>query len=65
MGAVQHFETLRDMLEEMSNARIWAGFHYRFSMVVGERLGQQVTDWAVEHYFQRAHRRGHHDDRDA
>jgi hypothetical protein len=65
MDATQHFETVGDMLDEMANARIWAGYHFRNSMDVGERLGRQVVDWSLDHYFQRTHRRGHDDESDA
>ena len=32
---------------EVANARIYAGFHYRYSTVVGTDMGQRVGDYVV------------------
>jgi hypothetical protein len=38
--------------EEVANARIWAGFHYRFSTRVGTQMGFQIGDYVVKHMMQ-------------
>jgi hypothetical protein len=40
--------------EEVANARIWAGFHYRFSTRVGTDMGQQIGEYVVKNTMQPA-----------
>jgi hypothetical protein len=46
-GAVRKWASLRDYSEEVANARIYAGFHYRFSTVVGKEMGKKIGDLTV------------------
>jgi len=34
-------------VNEVSNARIWAGFHYRFSTEVGKDMGRKIGELTV------------------
>jgi len=52
LNAVQHFATADDMRTEIVNARVWGGLHYRFSVVAGALLGQQVAAYDLKHAFQ-------------
>jgi hypothetical protein len=38
--------------EEVANARIWAGFHYRFSTRVGTDMGLQIGEYVVKNVMQ-------------
>jgi hypothetical protein len=38
--------------EEVANARIWAGFHYRFSTRVGTAMGRKIGNYVVETVMQ-------------
>ncbi len=38
--------------EEVANARIWAGFHYRFSTHVGTDMGLQIAEYVVKNVMQ-------------
>lgn len=38
---------LQDYSDEVSNARIYAGFHYRFSTEVGKEMGQKIGELTV------------------
>jgi hypothetical protein len=40
------------ILRRVSNARIWAGFHYRFSTVVGTDMGRRVGEHVVQNVMQ-------------
>jgi hypothetical protein len=51
-GVTHRWSDLRDFVREVSNARIWAGFHYRFSTRVGQDMGQQIGDYVVANYLQ-------------
>ena len=51
LNAVRHFEAPNDLNQEIINARLWAGFHYRFSTVAGVVLGRQVAKFDLRHAF--------------
>jgi len=38
----------------VSHARIWAGFHYRFSMRVGQDMGRKIGEYVVKNVMQPA-----------
>src|SRR5262245_48723266 len=49
MPNVTHrWTTLAAFTQEVANARIWAGFHYRFSTVIGTEMGGKVAQYVVE-----------------
>jgi hypothetical protein len=41
-GVTRHWTRTEDVIQEVSNARIWDGVHYRNSAEVGARMGEQV-----------------------
>jgi hypothetical protein len=49
----RHYETTSDLVQEMVNARVWGGIHYRQSVEVGVDLGQNVARWTLKRYFRR------------
>jgi hypothetical protein len=51
-GIVHRFNNVATMTEEVANARIWAGFHYRFSTRVGTQMGFQIGDYVVKNMMQ-------------
>jgi len=51
-GVVHRFTNVAAMTEEVANARIWAGFHYRFSTRVGTQMGFQIGDYVVKSRMQ-------------
>ncbi len=51
-GVTHHWSTLDDFTTEVANARIWAGFHYRFSTRVGTALGRQVGQYVANTMMQ-------------
>ncbi len=44
-GAVRRYDSIRAMVQEVSDARIWGGVHYRSSTEVGERMGAMSGCW--------------------
>jgi hypothetical protein len=46
-GVTRRFTTLAGYVEEVSNARVWAGFHYRFSTEVGRDMGRKIGELTV------------------
>lgn len=47
-GNVTHsYQSFHEIADEVSNARVWGGIHWRTSVNVGRALGQQVGDVAL------------------
>jgi hypothetical protein len=47
-GVTHRFTNLRAFTDEVANARIYAGFHYRFSTIAGREMGEKIGAWTVE-----------------
>jgi hypothetical protein len=37
---------------EVSDARVWAGFHFRYSQEDGAKLGRRVARFVLANFFQ-------------
>ena len=46
------FESTDDLTREIIDARVYAGIHYRTSVVRGVVLGRKVARWVSRYYFQ-------------
>jgi hypothetical protein len=46
-----HFATANDLKQEIINARIWGGIHYRGSEETGSNVGRKVAHWTLKRYF--------------
>jgi hypothetical protein len=53
-GVTHRFTNLTAFTDEVANARIWAGFHYRFSTRVGTDMGLQIGEYVVKNVMQPA-----------
>ncbi len=63
LSPVRSYARFSDALEEVLNARIYGGMHYRNSTRVGARLGKQVSRYMTRHLFAKPGQKGHaHDD---
>jgi hypothetical protein len=51
-GVTRRWTNLDDYMDEVAAARIAAGFHYRFSTVVGKDMGRQIGVHAVKTVMQ-------------
>ena len=51
LQSVRSYGRFSQVLEDILNARIYGGMHYRSSTVVGKELGRQVSRQAIEHFF--------------
>jgi len=51
-GVTHHWTNMTAFAEEVANARIWAGFHYRFSTRVGTDMGRKIGEYVVQHFMQ-------------
>jgi hypothetical protein len=46
-GVTRKWTRLQDYSDEVSNARIYAGFHYRFSTEAGKDMGRKIAELTV------------------
>jgi hypothetical protein len=46
-GVTRKWSRVQDYGDEVANARIYAGFHYRFSMEVGKDMGRKIGELTV------------------
>jgi hypothetical protein len=50
-GVVRRWTTGKAFTDEVSAARIYGGIHYRTSTVVGQTMGRQIGEYAVQNYL--------------
>ena len=53
-GVTRRWTNMTALTDEIASARIWAGFHYRFSTRVGTNMGRQIGDYVVKSVMQPA-----------
>jgi hypothetical protein len=53
LGVTRSFRGFTEALEEVKNARIFSGIHFRTATEVGTVLGKQVAQYVLEHSFLR------------
>jgi hypothetical protein len=51
-GVVHHWTNVRAFSDEVSEARIWAGFHYRSSTGVGQDMGFKIGEYVAKNFMQ-------------
>jgi hypothetical protein len=52
----RHFARARDLQDEVSNARIWGGIHYRSAVEEGIVIASKTTHQVLARHFKRSHR---------
>jgi len=53
-NTTHNFTSTSDLMKEVENARIYAGFHYHHSVIQGRVLGLKVGDQLMHQYFGQA-----------
>ena len=53
-GVTHRWTNIRAYTDEVSQSRIWAGFHYRFSTRIGQDMGRKIGQYVVENVIQPA-----------
>jgi hypothetical protein len=51
-GETRHCTRFSEVVAEVNNARVWAGFHFRYSQEDGSRIGRKVARFVVRNFFQ-------------
>jgi hypothetical protein len=57
-GVTHRFTNMTAFTDEVANARIWSGFHYRFSTRVGTDMGLKIGEYVVKNVMQPAQTAG-------
>ena len=52
-GQPRHFRRFSDLLQEIVDARVWGGIHFRAADEQGAGIGRKVAAWERRHYFRR------------
>jgi len=55
LTTTQHFNDVDDIQDQVVDARVWLGFHFRNSVKQGEKLGNRVANWELRQFFQPVH----------
>ena len=55
-GVTHRFTSLKAFADEIAEARIWAGFHYRFSTKVGRDMGEKIGAYVAANLMQPSRR---------
>jgi hypothetical protein len=50
-GAIRHYDTEAALNQEVVDARVWLGLHFRFADTAGVQVGQAAADYGLDHYF--------------
>jgi hypothetical protein len=51
-GLTRSFTRLSQAIDEIVNARVWSGIHFRTADEQGEQIGRQVARYRERHYFE-------------
>lgn len=51
-GETRHYKRFRDVVTEVNDARVWAGFHFRYAQEDGTKLGRRVGRFVARNAFQ-------------
>jgi len=56
-GVVLHYTRLRQIVRDVSDARVYGGIHFRNDQDAAEELGKRVASYDLEHLFRKVQRR--------
>jgi hypothetical protein len=51
-GVVRHYDSGHALIQDVVNARVWNGFHFRFADIASRNLAGRLAAWTLDHYFQ-------------
>ena len=58
-GVAREFRSFSQLRDDIVDARVWSGIHFRFSDEEGAKIGRRVARWGGEHAFRRGCSRRH------
>ena len=51
-GETRYYTRFREVVAEVNNARVWAGFHFCYAQEDGSKIGREVAKFVVKYFFQ-------------
>jgi hypothetical protein len=57
-GVIRSYTSFSEILQEIKNARVFAGIHFRSACDDGTQLGTRVADYVQSHAVQRVNGKG-------
>jgi hypothetical protein len=57
-GVQRHYDSGSALLQDVVDARVWLGYHFRTADTAARDMGQQIAAWTLDHYFQPVHGEG-------
>ena len=57
-GVQRHYDCGGALLQDVVDARVWQGIHFRTADTAARDMGEQVAAWTLDHYFQPVHQEG-------
>jgi hypothetical protein len=63
-GLTFHYTRFSQITDDISDARIYGGIHFRFDQEAGADLGRDIGTYVYKHNLRRAKHSGHDDEGD-
>jgi hypothetical protein len=57
-GVQRHYDSGDALRQDVVDARVWLGIHFRTADTAARDMGEQVAAWTLDHYFQPAGEEG-------
>ena len=54
-GVVLEDGSFEEITQDIDDARVYGGIHFRFDQRAGARMGRNIGRWVVRHHLRRAH----------
>jgi hypothetical protein len=54
-GVQRHYDHGDALLQDVVDARVWLGIHFRTADTAAKKMGKQLAAWTLDHYFQPIH----------
>ena len=54
-GVQRHYDCGDALLQDVVDARVWQGIHFRTADTAARDMGEQLAAWTLDHYFQPVH----------
>lgn len=51
LQVTRQFGTVKQVQDEVIDARVWGGLHFRSSVIAGEQIGNEAAGWILARYF--------------
>ena len=51
-GAQRHYDCAGTLLQDVVDARVWEGIHFRTADTAAKDIGRHLATWTLGHYFQ-------------